>query len=304
MTPAIPSSKSYYRFRLVDVFAEKPFSGRPAAVFTDARGLETQQMQIIAKELGLPQSAFVVPSDLANAQVRVRIFTPTTEVERGEHLSLATVFALDAEAKLKLEHSPRVVLQDSDGPISVSAQARVITVKQKVAEFGEVYREPGAVAATLGLTPQDLHHAPLQGLSAGLPFLMVPVKDPRRVEAIRFRTDIWERTIRNFVAPHIAAFSLSVSGPTVGAKARVFMPALGVVEDPATEGAAGPLVQFALANRLVSLPENAVIEVSQGREIGRPSQIQVFVAHANERVREVRIGGQCQMVGEGAVIAP
>jgi trans-2,3-dihydro-3-hydroxyanthranilate isomerase len=261
-------------------------------------------MQTIAKELGLPQSAFVVPSELANAQARVRIFTPVTEVVRGEHLSLATVFALDAEAKLKLEQSPRVVLQDSDGPISVSAQARVITVKQKVAEFGDVYREPGAVAATLGLTPQDLHHAPLQAVSAGIPFLMVAVKDPRRVESIRFRADIWERTIRNFVAPHVAAFSLSANGPLVGAKARVFMPALGIPEDPATEGAAGPLVQYAFAHKLVSLPEKAVIEVSQGNEIGRPSQIQVFVAHKNDRIQEVRIGGQCQMVGEGAVIAP
>jgi trans-2,3-dihydro-3-hydroxyanthranilate isomerase len=294
----------FCHFRLIDVFAERPFSGRPAAVFTDARGLNEAQMQTIARELGFPQTAFVVPPDMPGTQVRVRIFTPFAELGRGEHLSLGTVFALDAEEKLKLENSPRVVLQDSDGPISVSAQARVITVKQKPAEFGPVYRDVGATAASLGLTPADLRTTPLQAVSAGIPFLIVPVKDPRRIEAIRFRADVWERTIRNFSAPHLAAFALTVKGHQTEVKARVFMPALGVQEDPATEGAAGPIVAYMVTHRLAVLPEKAVIQVSQGAELGRPSLIQVFVAHSQGRLTEVRIGGQCQMVGEGTVIAP
>ena len=160
------------------------------------------------------------------------------------------------------------------------------------------------MAAALGLTTRDLRQAPLQAVTAGISFLMVPVKDPQRVAAIQFRTDIWERTVRHFPAPHIAAYSLTTQGQLVSAKARVFMPALGVPEDPATEGAAAALVSYSLANQLIALPQKSVVEVLQGAELRRPAKIQVFSAHQDGVVSEVRIGGQCELVGEGHVMAP
>jgi len=79
---------------------------------------------------------------------------------------------------------------------------------------------------------------------------------------------------------------------------------MGLREDPATEAACGPLVAYALRHRLISLPETAAVTIEQGAELGRPSFIQVVVTHENGVVSEVRIGGQCQSVGEGTIVAP
>jgi trans-2,3-dihydro-3-hydroxyanthranilate isomerase len=88
------------------------------------------------------------------------------------------------------------------------------------------------------------------------------------------------------------------------AKARVFAPALGLREDPATEGACGPLVAYALRHGLIALPSTAAVTIEQGAELGRPSFIQVVVTHDRGHISEVRIGGQCQAVGEGTIVAP
>jgi trans-2,3-dihydro-3-hydroxyanthranilate isomerase len=300
-----PGLRTRYRYRLVDVFAERPFAGKPTAVFTDATGLDTRALQIIARELNTPQTAFVFPSDIPEAQARVRIFTPIAELPRAEQPTIATVFALEAEEKLeRATAQSRVVLQQNDGPVSASYFARVMTVKQQLPEVVGVYPEPDAVAAILGLTREDLLPAPLEAVSSGVPYLMVPVRDGARLRSARFRDAIWERTVRNFQAPHLCAFCLDPDRPASLAKARVFAPALGLREDPATEGACGPLVAYALRHKLITLPETAAVTIEQGAELGRPSFIQVVVTHEDGEVIEVRIGGQCQSVGEGTIVAP
>lgn len=305
MAASQPGLRTRYRYRLVDVFAERPFAGKPTAVFTDANGLDDRALQIIARELNTPQTAFVFPSEIPEAQAKVRIFTPIAELPRSEHPTIAAVFALEAEEKLeRATAQSRVVLQQNDGPVSASYFARVMTVRQKLPEVLGVYPEPDAVAAILGLTREDLLPAPLEALSSSVPYLMVPVRDAARLRSARFRDAIWERTVRNFQAPHIMAFCLEPERPGSLARARVFAPALGVREDPATEAACGPLVVYALRHGLTTLPETAAVTIEQGMELGRPSFIQVVVTHERGRVSEIRIGGQCQSVGEGAIVAP
>lgn len=305
MAASQPGLRTRYRYRLIDVFAERPFSGKPTAVFTDATGLDDRALQIIARELNTPQTAFVFPSEIPEAQARVRIFTPVAELPRAEQPTIATVFALDAEEKLeRATAQSRVVLQQNDGPVSASYFARVMTVKQPLPQMVGVYPEPDAVAAILGLTREDLLPAPVEALSAGVPYLMVPVRDAARLRSARFRDAIWERTVRNFQAPHLAAFCLEPERAASLAKARVFAPAMGLREDPATEAACGPIVAYALRHGLVTLPPTAAVTIEQGAELGRPSFIQVVVTHELGDVKELRIGGQCQAVGEGTIVAP
>lgn len=308
MSTEAPSSGRSYSFRIIDVFAERAFAGKPTAVFTDARGLQAAQMSAIATELRFPQTAFVLPPDHPGVQARVRVFTPSAELPRAEHLTIAAVYALSLEEKLSRNAGPqppeRVVLEEQDGPVSVYFRAQVITVKQKLPEFGGEFPEPNALAAMLGLSPADLQNCPAQAVaSGGVPCLLVPVRVPALLASARFRTDIWERTVKHFEAPNVVAFALD-PGRHYLAKARVFLPSLGVLEDPATEVAAGPLLAYALRHGLLTPPEQFVASVEQGAEIGRPSVMQVFVDHRGGHVREVRVGGQCQLVGEGRVLAP
>lgn len=303
-----PSSSRAYSFRIIDVFAERAFAGKPTAVFTDARGLQAAQMSAIATELGFPQTAFVFPPDRPGAQARVRVFTPSAALPRAEHLTLAAVYALGLEQKLlrnpERQDPERVVLEEQDGPVSVYFRAQVIAVKQKLPEFGSQFPEPNVLAAMLGLSVLDLHDCPAQAvLSSGVPFLLVSLKDAAVLGSIRFRSDIWDRTVKHFEAPNVVAFALH-PGSRHSAQARVFLPSLGVLEDPATEAASGPLWAYALRHRLLAPPEQFVASVEQGVEIGRPSVIQVFVDHRAGVVREVRVGGQCQLVGDGRLVAP
>lgn len=303
-----PSSGRSYSFRIIDVFAERAFAGKPTAVFTDARGLQAAQMSAIARELRFPQTAFVFPADRVSAQARVRVFTPNAELPRAEHLTIAAVYALGLEEKLsrnpEWQDPKRVVLEEQDGPVSVYFRAQVITVKQKLPEFGSHFSEPNALAAMLGLNVADLQACPAQAvLSAGVPFLIVPVKAASLLGNARFRPDIWDRTVKQFEAPNVVAFALN-AGAHYSIKARAFLPSLGVLEDPATEAACGPLVAYALRHGLLSPPEQFVASVEQGVEIDRPSVIQVFIDHRAGLVREVRVGGQCQLVGDGRLLAP
>ncbi|HLV66781.1 MAG TPA: PhzF family phenazine biosynthesis protein [Polyangiaceae bacterium] len=305
MPTSEPGLRPRYRYRLVNVFAERPFAGKPTAVITDARGLDSTSMQLIARELNVPQTAFVFPAEIPDAQARVRIFTPVAELPRAEQPTIAAIFALDQEEKLERAHSQRrVVVQQAEGPVSASYFARVLTVKQRLPEFVGTYPEPDAVAAILGLTRDDLLPYPLEAFSAGVPFLLVPVRDAARLRTVHFRDSIWERTVRHFEAPHLLAFCLSPERPSSLARARVFTPALGIREDPATEAAHGALVVYALRHSLVELPETAAVTIEQGAELGRPSFIQVVVVHEGGIARELRIGGQCQSVGEGTIVAP
>lgn len=303
-----PSSGRSYAFRIIDVFAERAFAGKPTAVFTDAHGLQAAQMSAIAAELRLPQTAFIFPADRPGAQARVRLFTPSAELPRSEHLTIAAVYALGLEEKLaqnpERQDPSRVVLEEQDGPVSVYFRAQVITVRQRVPEFGAHFSEPNALSAMLGLTRADLHACPPQAVaSAGVSFLMVPIKDVAALNNVRFRADIWERTVKHFEAPNVVAFALN-AGAHYSTRARAFLPSLGVLEDPATEAASGPLVAYALRHGLLTPPEQFVASVAQGAEIGRPSVIQVFLDHRAGLVQEVRVGGQCQLVGEGRLLAP
>lgn len=303
-----PGSGRTYAFRIIDVFAERAFAGKPTAVFTDARGLQAAQMSAIAAELRFPQTAFIFPSGRPGAQARVRVFTPSAELPRAEHLTIAAVYALGLEEKLsrnsERQEPGRVVLEEQDGPVSVYFRAQVITVKQKVPEFGSDFAESNALSAMLGLSVSDLHACPPQAVaSGGVPFLIVPVKEAAVLGKVRFRSDIWERTVKHFEAPSVVAFALN-PGPYHSIKARAFLPLLGVFEDPATEGASGSVLGYALRHRLLVPPEQFVASIEQGEEIGRPSVIQVFVDHRDGLIQEVRVGGQCQLVGDGRLLAP
>ena len=284
------------------MFAERAFTGKGTAVFVDARGLDAAQMRLIARELRFPQTAFIFRSARPDTPPRVRVFTPTAELPRAEHLSIAAVCALDFQEKLE-DTSTRVVLEEQDGPVSVYFRAKIITVRQRVPVFGGDHPEPNTVAATLGLALDDLHPFPPRVVSSsGVPFLIVAAKEASLLERIRFRSDIWERTIRHFEAPNIAVFAIS-SGK-LSLRARVFLPALGVPEDPATESASGPIIAYALSHGLFEPPEQFVASVHQGQELERPSVIQISVAHEQGVIRQIQVGGQCQIVGEGRIVAP
>src|SRR6185295_20425322 len=118
----------------------------------------------------------------------------------------------------------------------------MITIKQPTPEFGPLFGEREAIAGMLGLESRSLAVGlPLQSMSAGVPYLIVPLANLEAMTHIRFRQDIWDRVLKRTPHPHVLAITTECRYPDASVHCRVFAPALGVNEDPATANAAGPL---------------------------------------------------------------
>jgi len=298
-----PASSRPYRYRLVDVFTDQRFSGSPIAVFTDARGLNTELMQRLARELNHSETTFVFPPFDRAHDYSVRIFTPSAELPAAAHPSIGTAFALAQERTITPAPSlSRMVFDEASGPVSVSMVSPITTTRQELPRFGVEYPEHHTAAAVLSLGTDDLLAGlPLQAVASTLPYLIIPVKNLAALKRISLRTDIWERTIRRFDAPHIFAFCMEAEKPGSTAAARMFAPALGIMEAPATESACGPLAAYLVRYRLVEARHEHSFIFEQGAEIGRPSLIHVMAEQEGDAVRQLRIGGQCVVVGEGTI---
>ncbi len=293
---------------LVDVFTNQPFGGNQLAVFPDARGLTPEMMQALAKELNLSESAFVLPAQDGASDYRVRFFTPAVELPMAGHPTVGTAFVLAYQGMIQLvEPETTITFEEGVGVVPVTLSTRegqlhLIQMRQPLPTFGPVFTEPEAIAQMLSLDPALLDTAlPLEVVSCGVPFLFVPIKSLEAVRAIRFRLDIWERVLRDFAAPHVFVFTQEVIHPDSTVHSRMFAPAMGIAEDPATGAASGPLGCYLVRHGLVQPARTGSSQMvsEQGFELGRPSLVQVKIELDGQHITDVSIGGQCCFMGKG-----
>jgi|SRR5215470_1192942 len=296
------------RYRLLDVFTNRAFGGNQLAVFTDVNNVSSEIMQSIARELNLSETTFVSePKDPAN-DYRVRIFTPAVELPMAGHPTIGTSFVLAMDRLV--ERSERIntlKLEEGVGAIMVNIEwenghPAFIEMRQPLPSFGSRFADASAIAEMLSLKTKAITdtNLPLEVVSCGVPFLFIPLRDLQAVRNIRFRLDVWERVLRDFEAPHAFVFTreTEVEGSTV--HSRMFAPASGISEDPATGGASGPLGCYLVRHRV--LPPALMTECvsEQGLEMGRPSFIKIRIDQNEEgEISGVRVGGQCHSMGEG-----
>jgi len=293
---------------LVDVFTNQPFGGNQLAVFPDARGLTPEMMQALAKELNLSESAFVLPAQDGASDYRVRFFTPAVELPMAGHPTVGTAFVLAYQGMIQLvEPETTITFEEGVGVVPVTLSTRegqlhLIQMRQPLPTFGPVFTEPEAIAQMLSLDPALLDTAlPLEVVSCGVPFLFVPIKSLEAVRAIRFRLDIWERVLRDFAALHVFVFTQEVIHPDSTVHSRMFAPAMGIAEDPATGAASGPLGCYLVRHGLVQPARTGSSQMvsEQGFELGRPSLVQVKIELDGQHITDVSIGGQCCFMGKG-----
>lgn len=327
-----------FRYRQVDVFTDTPLQGNPLAVFLDAQGLSDQEMQAIAREMNLSESAFVLPATddgrAQGADYRLRIFTPGMELPFAGHPSIGTAWVLADEGRFDL-HPPatgiRQELPIGVLPISLALEAgsegaapRLGEITMTQGRIELIHRVLGdeleELSEALEVRPQDLRW-PLADtesragrrtmpavISCGLPFLIVPVSslalltdiEPgRAVDVALFAEGYGSDTIA-LVAP-----GNSGSVPDADVHVRVLTdPRLGILEDPATGSAAGPICVFlGLAARTKGSAYRIVIE--QGVEIGRVSRLAAQVDFdADGRPTLARVSGRVVPISEGWLTLP
>jgi trans-2,3-dihydro-3-hydroxyanthranilate isomerase len=296
-----------YRYIHLDVFTDRPLSGNQLAVFLDARGLTAETMQAIAKEMNFSESTFVLPAERSDTDVRVRIFTPAAELPTAGHPTVGTAFAL-ARAGTIEPGRDRVVFGLGAGltPVSFSWQGQDMTfawMTQDLPEFGALIPDPAGAAAALRLPGAAVTGTglPVQTVSCGVPFLYVPLATRRAVDSASLDSEAYERFLR---ATHlddlpVFLFSSETAGDKATVYSRMFAPALGIAEDPATGVASGPLGCYLVRHKVVPAERASSMLSLQGVKMGRPSQIHIAVGVKDGDIVNVRIGGQAVVAGEG-----
>jgi trans-2,3-dihydro-3-hydroxyanthranilate isomerase len=267
---------SLRRYVVLDVFTETPLHGNQLAVFLDGRGLKAELMQRIARELNLSETVFALPPQ-AGGDVRVRIFTPASELPFAGHPVLGSAIvvasALERESvTLETELSPVAVsVQRGEGRAVFGRMAQPIPVWER-------YEREQELLAALGVERSLL---PVELYDNGPRHVYVALADEAAVVALR-------PDLRALAAlGEIDANCFAGSGTRF--KSRMFAPALGVPEDPATGSAAGPLALHLARHRQIAFGQE--IEISQGAEIGRPSLLYACAVGSAESVERVEVAG-------------
>jgi trans-2,3-dihydro-3-hydroxyanthranilate isomerase len=280
-------------FRIVNVFTQGqgPFTGNPLCVFENGEGLNTEQMQALARQFNLSETTFILPSTRANA--RVRIFTPAYEMAFAGHPTLGTAHVCRA---LKLG-GDSLVLDMQAGLIPVRASGDRWTLTALGATTRELDVSRDTLAAALGLDVHDIGERPLW-VKAGKEQLVVPLTSTDAVRRAVPSAPGMAKIVSEDGHSMAYVFCLSSGGVANGrdqALARFFFPVGGaILEDPATGSATANFGAWCLAMKR-TLPVQ--LQISQGEFVGRPSTLFLDVS----REAQVFVGGDALEIGRGAI---
>ncbi len=289
-----------FPFYIVDVFAETRYSGNQLAVFTDAGQLTTAQMQAFAKEINFSETTFILSPELNNGGYDVRIFTPVKELPFAGHPTLGTAYVL--QQAILQQPVELIVLNLAVGPIPVGlhyqgAVPEMLWMQQNPPVFGPIV-EPGAIAAVLGLESHEIDaRFPVQVVSTGIPFLLVPLKHLAALQHIQVNVERLFQLVENLEAKEIFVFCPETRHPTHHFSARMFAHYLGIPEDPATGSANGCFAAYLSHYRYFG-DTTVAVQVEQGYEMGRPSLLWLKAEQADRSIR-VQVGGRVVMVAQG-----
>ena len=295
--------------RQVDVFTKELYVGNPLAVILESDGLESRQMQAVATEMNLSETAFVLKPTSSEADYRLRIFTPTVELPFAGHPSIGTAFVLYEYGRFGDKNSKFSVRQEVDiGVLSIEVNPTIpgvrVMMTQGEPERGLACDDVERLILALDLNVDDVMETglPVEVSSTGLRQMMVPVGSLKAVREMQpdMRTLVEVERALNVTGCEV--FTLS-SSPDTDAHVRFFGPASGIDEDPATGSAAGALGAYLVRHGAVDTTNNPVlIVVGQGEELGRPSRIEVEVQHEAGIPKVVRVGGFCKTVLKGQLL--
>ena len=298
------------RYLHYDVFTDRQFEGNQLAVFPDARGLSSAQMQTITREMNFSESTFILPAEAEGTDVRMRIFTPGMELPMAGHPTIGSTFALAHEGRIAAGRD-RWTFGLGVGPTLVE-----LTWADRALSFAWMdqrppdYRQPASARADIvraaGVDPNavDATGLPVEEISCGTQFMFIPVQTRAAVDAAEPDLAAMRKLTSAFPSNHVAVFVFSTEpvDPEVVAYSRMFAPGLGLAEDPATGGASGPLGSYLVKHGLVNREQRQDMVSLQGVAMGRPSRIHMRITEdANGQITRVQVGGKAVRVGDGTL---
>ena len=292
------------RFVTLDVFTDMPLAGNPLAVVLDAEGLDGARMQAIAREFNLSETVFVLPPEDPRHRARVRIFTPKGELPFAGHPTVGSAVLLALEDRGGEPGAMAFGLEEQVGivpcAVEVAGEGRGYA-RFRVPRLPEVWGEgldAAQAAWALGLDPHEIgfdRHRPSRH-SAGVPYDLVPVASLDALARARVSADSFDKVFGDSTHPSVYVYARDGGG----FRSRMFFPAPGLTEDPATGSAAasfaGALMQF---EPLGDGEHN--VGIRQGYEMGRPSEIELQIVIRGGALASAEIGGHAVVVSEGTL---
>jgi trans-2,3-dihydro-3-hydroxyanthranilate isomerase len=274
-----------FRYVLADVFTDTPLQGNGLAVFTDAREIPEESLQPLAREMNLSETVFVYPAK-QGGHARIRIYTPTSEIPFAGHPTLGTAFILAAPLQL-----PEIVLETGSGLVPVRLEReenRIVFgwMSQPVPTV-KPYEAAEELLAAVGVERSEL---PVEVYDNGLHHVYVALPSVEAVAALEPDMLALGRL------PDVLGANC-FAGEGDRWKTRMFAPAGGVPEDPATGSAAGPLACHLARHGRIAFGDE--IQISQGAEIKRPSTLHARVTGSADAIERVEVGGSAVIVARG-----
>ncbi len=306
------SDRQSLKFYQADVFTGQAFGGNPVAVFPDAQGLTDYQLQQIAREMNLSETVFVLPPTDEAAVVRLRIFTPTQEIPFAGHPVLGTFYVLAHLGLIAITDGVTRVMQECNiglFPVEIHARdgeiTRIVMTQPKPLFIGSVEETEDLfdLAKALGLSRNQIVDTkkPVMLVSTGLPVVIVPVRTLTAVRSIDPDSAAIVEVCGRLGVNGIMVFTTITVEDHATVHARMFAPAIGILEDPATGSASGAMGAYLVHNGLVEVGPLTEVIIEQGYEIERPSRILVQVESEDDAIQSVKVGGQVVMVVEGTL---
>lgn len=286
-------------YHLVDVFTQNALEGNALAVFTDASDLDTSTMQRLAREMNLSETTFISPSESPPGPTRVRIFTPTYEMEFAGHPTIGTA-AVMRRIGMVGQDVTTFSLHENVGevPVRIGSDDLIWLTTPPIKHLDTYGAD--ACANALSLHRDDLLDVPCELLSAGNPNIFVAVRDAATVDRVELNVPRYLEMVQS----RSGATCMFVFAPTAtGAYSRMFSPQLGIIEDPATGSATGPLASFMMRHGLVDSAGGTRFVSEQGARMGRRSLLHVLV-NGNSGSTSIEVGGHVTHVAVARMDLP
>jgi trans-2,3-dihydro-3-hydroxyanthranilate isomerase len=295
-------------YDVVDVFTDTPFAGNPLAVVHDADGLDTEQLQAIAAEFNLSETAFPLDAteaeEAAGATYRLRIFTPVTELPFAGHPSIGTAWLLARQGRI----APGTVVQACGAgllPLSVGPEGGPVELTGGAPYAGAAV-DPDDLLAAVGLRRLDLdlavvRDAPPRIVGTGLPYSILPVRAdalPTCMPDLHRLRDLDRAVGTNGV--YVVALDLEAQA----VRARMFAGDIGIAEDPATGSAALALGVWLAASGLIPGDGEHSFTIEQGVDMGRASLLRVRVVTEGGLAVRCLVAGDAVHVASGTIRVP
>jgi trans-2,3-dihydro-3-hydroxyanthranilate isomerase len=289
-------------FTIVDVFSDRAFGGNQLAVFPDADGIGDATMQRLAREFNFAETTFVLPPGDPEHTCRVRIFTPRAELPFAGHPTVGTAAVLATLGEDRAGTERRFVFEEGIGPVTVTADGQSARLCLQSPDLETAAESPSAAAIARALSLPESAVVRTWYAGLGVRFCFVHLADAGLVDRAMLDRTAWKAGVADGWSPNLYLFA---GGCRDGGRlyARMFAPALGVEEDPAT-GSAGAALVASLAHDSPPADLSYGLQIDQGVSMGRPSLIEAAARKEHGRLAEVTVGGHATIVGRGVMTVP